>query len=73
MTSLGSTTPSGIPSRTLTSLITNTIFILSAKFVLCALSAVEGSIPVHDLILKDLVAQCMIKFLILNDTFSLIV
>jgi len=72
MASLGSATPSGTPSRTLTSLITTAVCILSAEFLLCALSAVKGSIPVHNLILKDLVAQCMIKFLMMSDTFSLI-
>lgn len=33
--------------------------ILSVLFILHALSAVKGSIPVCDLILQDLVAQCM--------------
>lgn len=34
----------------------------SVLFILHALSAVKGSVPVHDLILKELVAQCMKKF-----------
>lgn len=32
----------------------------------------KRSIPVRDLILKDLLAQYMIKFLVLNDNFNLI-